>query len=855
MRIEAGTGVEADKDSAARRDSTIATDAGAAPARAWQSLKLDTLRKTWHAAAHPSNGALPPFEELSLECPRGVAQNVALLQAGEDGEPVILDSGNAFEAWLGRQAANLKVGDLSIDRARALRELYDRALREGRPVQRVAYGVVDGLVCVYDLVAAPLSSREGRPPCMLYIQERAKNFSLVEAIFQSTDEGLVALTVIRDASGVPYDFEIAALNEGAAAIMQSTVEELRGRRLSDVSEGLKAQDIFSRIIAIFNKGGRARFELACPLDAFKHLRIGVVTMGDLVAMTLSDISALKAQEASFRLLFEANPVPMWVHSLDDLRFLAVNEAAVAQYGFPKETFLEMTLLDIVPGERQDVVRQDIRNGIKAEGDWSRPSRHVKADGSILDVYTSWCPILFHGERAQLAAAMDVTEKRRAEARLAHMARHDPLTDLANRALFHERLNEALVRVRRDKEKLAVLCLDLDRFKNVNDTLGHTAGDKLLMALAERLRACVRDGDTVARFGGDEFAILQTAIADPRDASALAERIIKLLSESYEIDGQQILSGASVGIALAPNDGDTCELLLRHADLALYRAKQDGRRTFRFFEYAMDITARARHSLERDLRNALALGELELQYQPLVSLSTGAISGFEALLRWNNPERGSVPPSAFIPIAEDTGLIVPIGEWVLRQACAEAAKWPANVKVAVNLSPVQFKKENLPQIVFAALVSAGLPAERLELEITESILLEESKTNLATLRRLHTFGVSISMDDFGTGYSSLAYLRSFHFDRIKIDRSFVSELGDNAECLAIVRTIAKLAADLGIPTIAEGVETEAQRELLRKEGCTEMQGYLFSKPIPASEVARLLSGKRCTAKSKKYRLSA
>ncbi|MGH6794740.1 MAG: putative bifunctional diguanylate cyclase/phosphodiesterase [Methylocella sp.] len=400
-----------------------------------------------------------------------------------------------------------------------------------------------------------------------------------------------------------------------------------------------------------------------------------------------------------------------------------------------------------------------------------------------------------------------------------------------------------------------LCLDLDQFKNVNDTLGHPAGDKLLVAVAERLRTCLRDCDMAARFGGDEFAVLQTGLAGPHEAGALADRIVAQLSEPFDIDGQQALIGASAGIALAPADGETSEQLLGNADIALYQAKEGGRGVVRFFEPSMDAHLRARRTLELDLRNALAAGELEVYYQPLVTLEIGVISGFEALLRWHHHQRGMVYPAQFIPLAEEIGLIVPIGEWVLGQACAEAAAWPDGLKVAVNLSPVQFKKGNFIQAVISTLQSTGLPAARLELEITESILLEESKTNLATLHRLRALGVGISMDDFGTGYSGLSYLRSFPFDKIKIDRSFIAALGESGDCRAIVRAITNLGSSLGIPTTAEGAETEEQLACAREAGCTEMQGYLFSRPIPASEIAGLLKTHRISRQADEYLLTA
>jgi diguanylate cyclase (GGDEF)-like protein len=450
---------------------------------------------------------------------------------------------------------------------------------------------------------------------------------------------------------------------------------------------------------------------------------------------------------------------------------------------------------------------------------------------------------------------DVTEAYEAEARIAHMAHHDALTGLPNRVLFHDHLEHALLGVRRYNDTLAVLYLDLDHFKNVNDGLGHPAGDKLLQAVAERLRACLRISDMVARFGGDEFAVLQIGLAGPHEAGALADRIVTLLSEPYDIDGQLVEIGASVGIALAPIDGETAEQLLANADVALYQAKEDGRRTYCFFQPDMGASVQAHHLLALDLRNALGAGELEVYYQPLVTLATGVISGFEALLRWHHPLHGMVAPAKFIPLAEETGLIIPIGEWVLRQACAEAAAWPDDLKVAVNLSPVQFKRGNLPQVVFATLASSGLPARRLELEITESVFLAESKTNLATLRSLRALGVGISMDDFGTGYSGLSYLRAFPFDKIKIDRSFISAVGEGADCMAIIKAITTLGWSLGIPTLAEGVETKKQLAWVRAAGCTEMQGYLFSRPIPASEIAGLLSSQPNCRQADKYLLTA
>jgi diguanylate cyclase (GGDEF)-like protein len=433
---------------------------------------------------------------------------------------------------------------------------------------------------------------------------------------------------------------------------------------------------------------------------------------------------------------------------------------------------------------------------------------------------------------------DITERRQAEARIAYMAHHDSLTDLPNRVRFREQMVKALHRVERG-ETLAVLCLDLDDFKAVNDTLGHPIGDALLQAASDRLRTCVRTTDIVARLGGDEFAIVQTGVEQPVDSTALATRLIKAMSEPFEIEGHQLVVGASIGIAIAPNDGSDPDRLMKNADMALYRAKEDGRGIYRFFEPEMDAKMQIRRALELDLRKALALEEFEVFYQPLIMLETGEISGFEALLRWRHPQRGLVSPADFIPLAEEIGLIGPIGTWVLKQACIEAASWPLNVKIAVNVSPVQFKNCTVVLDVIAALGASGLSPHRLELEITEAVLLQDTDGTVSTLNQLRALGVRISMDDFGTGYSSLGYLRKFPFDKIKIDRSFIRDLSDKPDSVAIVRAVTGLSSALGISTTAEGVETQEQLQQLRDEGCTEVQGYLFSEAKPARDVHAML----------------
>ena len=441
----------------------------------------------------------------------------------------------------------------------------------------------------------------------------------------------------------------------------------------------------------------------------------------------------------------------------------------------------------------------------------------------------------------VATHEDITEQRRSEIKIEHMAHHDALTDLANRVLLNERLEQALIRARRD-EMVAIHHLDLDQFKAVNDTLGHHGGDKLLKMVASRLLLLVRETDTVARMGGDEFAIVQVA-ADPTDATALAQRIIGAISEPFDIDGQHAAIGVSIGIAVGPGDGLSPEELLRNADLALYRAKGDGRGTFRFFEPEMDLHMQARRIMEQDLRKALSAGEFELYYQPVINLANNEISGFEALIRWNHPIQGKVAPNAFIPLAEEIGFIVPLGEWVIREACATAARWPEDIHVAVNISAVQFRSPGLMQVILGALAASGLNPTRLEIEITESVLLQDKEATLVTLHQLRELGVRIAMDDFGTGYSSLTYLQCFPFDKIKIDRSFVKDITDNAGSLNIVRAVAGLANGLGMKTTAEGVETKEQLDTIASEGCTEVQGFLFSRPLPAREIEQTFLSRR------------
>ncbi|WGS20852.1 MULTISPECIES: EAL domain-containing protein [unclassified Bradyrhizobium] len=536
----------------------------------------------------------------------------------------------------------------------------------------------------------------------------------------------------------------------------------------------------------------------------------------------------------------------------DKRLVVCNARYANMYRLPPELLRPGTL-------HRDIIRHRILNGIlKGETSDSAaterlatlnalPANEINsridelADGRLICVTRQ--PMVGGG---WVATHLDVTEQRRSEAKITHMAQHDALTDLPNRVLLKERMEQALSITRHGGPSLAVLMLDLDRFKDINDTLGHPAGDALLQAVAVRLRRCVSETALIARLGGDEFAVIDYVTDPVVDAGQLAEKIRKALSEPVDLDLHRVITATSIGIAIAPRDGADSDEILRSADLALYSAKSRGRGAYRFFEPELDQLLQARRSLERDMRSALLNGEFELHYQPFINVASGETSGFEALLRWDHPQRGMVPPATFIPLAEETGLIVPLGEWVLRTACAEAAKWPDDLKIAVNLSPAQFRSQELVPVVVRALASSGIAPHRLELEVTETAIIHDSEAVFAALGQLHDLGVRIALDDFGTGYSSLSFLQRFPFDKVKIDRSFVSELSaPTDESRRIARAVVRFAVSLGKTTTAEGVETREQLDILRADACTEVQGFHFSPPVRRAKVAQMI-GERAPA---------
>ncbi|MBU4436587.1 MAG: EAL domain-containing protein [Alphaproteobacteria bacterium] len=539
---------------------------------------------------------------------------------------------------------------------------------------------------------------------------------------------------------------------------------------------------------------------------------------------------------------EAMPSMVFVKRADDHSYVLLNRAGEKTLGFSREEMIGRTDADFYAPEQAAIYAERDRD-LAESGEVRVIEEDLvpRKDGTMAILRTKKIAILDADGRPEylLGVSEDIADRKRAEAQIARLAHYDPLTELPNRVLFQKDLSEALARRSRTGDQLAVHFIDLDRFKTVNDTLGHPLGDALLRIAAERLRGCVREGDTVARLGGDEFAVVQTGLSDLTGATKLAERVVEAMAAPFDLLGHQVMIGASVGVSAAPSDGDDADELLKKADMALYRAKADGRGAFHFFERAMDEQLQARRALELDLRRALVAGEFQLYYQPLYNLGDDRVTGCEALLRWNHPERGMVSPADFIPIAEEIGLIVQLGEWVLREACSEAATWPNHVRLAVNLSPAQFRDRGLVRTVISALAVSGLPAERLELEITESVLLQDNAANMSMLHDLKALGVRISMDDFGTGYSSLSYLRCFPFDKIKIDQTFVRDILKDKDAMAIIKAVLDLGASLGIVTTAEGVETEEQLNALRDQGCAEIQGYFISRPAPASEIARML----------------
>ncbi|RWD54104.1 MAG: EAL domain-containing protein [Mesorhizobium sp.] len=786
------------------------------------------ILRRWQSAC--GTGALPPYEEIALGSVGRFSDEIAVVRRLGDEPPSLLRCGQRFRAIVGFAESARSLDELPYIFNLAIGFAINKASLASEPRLTVCHWVVDGKVSIIEIVALPLSCRWPGEYFLLFLRPRASQFELGSLLINSTQEGIIGLSPIDCGHGAISDFCILSVNEAAAGFLGSTIDSLQFTLLSDALTRIGISEIPQELLRAGSGGRISSFELAYRLGQHRvTLQVGVDIAGGVLAVTLTDIRDLKARETLFRSLFDDNPVPMFVRSQSTGIFLNVNEAALRLYGYSRGDFLDRSLAEI----RVESTSNRERDGR------GLVLRHRTADGRELDVIEYTSETLVDHQVAILSTIVDITERKRAEAHITYLAHHDPLTGVANRTVFTRELERAAETLGQNGQRFGVVLIDLDNFKTVNDTLGHAAGDALLIEVTSRLRELVRKTDLVARLGGDEFAILVPAVECRSGVEELGQRIIRDLTAIRKVDGAEIVIGASIGAALVPDDAADIDSLLKCADLALYRAKQSDKGTFRWFEAGMDMRQRERRALEIELRGAEIDREFELHYQPIIRTQTGKLRGFEALLRWHNPRRGMVSPSDFIPIAEETGMLDELGRWVLTGACRQAATWPHELVLSVNVSPVQFRKGNLLGTVGLALTGSGLKPHQLEIEITESVLLADSSTNLAILKQLRSLGVRIALDDFGTGYSSLSYLRQFPFNRLKIDRSFVREIGRCPESLAIVRAVIGLGASLGIDTTAEGVETVAQLEALRAEKCDELQGFLFSPPVASESVAAII----------------
>jgi len=667
------------------------------------------------------------------------------------------------------------------------------------------------------------------------------------AIVRCTDYAVLALSP---------DGIIETWNGGAERIFGYSAQEVVGRSIGIIAPPDRSGEYLTilekvrsgtevEVETIRRRKDGKLLDLALSANAIRDRngnQIGVAAILRDIRDRKRAESALLQSAAQYRLLFEKNPVPMWVFDRNNLRFLAVNKAAIHQYGFTEGQFLNMTIADIRPEASVTALlraHEKRATGLHRSGEW----QHRTHDGRILDVEIVSHTLEFEGHDAELVAAYDITERNRAEKQIQLLAFSDPLTQMPNRTLLRDRLDNALATARRRNEKIALLHLDLDHFKAVNDTLGHATGDALLKEVAERLRACVRDPDTVARTEGDGFLIILNGIADLPDAGSAARRIKEAVGTSCELDRQRIAISSSIGIAVSPDHGSTTDLLIKNAESAMYSAKEEGRNAIRFFTSEINGRALELFRLEREMRSALEQSQFFLVYQPQIDIASSRIVGLEALLRWRHPELGLVPPDRFIPMAERNGLIHPIGEWVLRTACIQMCSWQSQglpmVPVAVNVSAVQFRADGFGAQVCEILAETGLAPDLLELELTETMLFSNVAAVHECVRDLQAAGIKIAIDDFGTGYSSLGYLKQFRVNKLKIDRSFIRDIPGDHDDEVITQAIISMARSLKLTVIAEGVETDAQMSFLKDHGCDQIQGYWFSRPTSPEEIVSRL----------------
>jgi len=655
----------------------------------------------------------------------------------------------------------------------------------------------------------------------------------------------LGMTAMNVSGRLVWDGTIVALSV-AVGVVFSTAAVALDRRLSSPFTWRPALLFTLAICGLhFTAMGAASIypdpRIAVPDEAITSATLAVIVVAAaLLIMTISFAVvvldrqlARSAAEEARRLRTFANAAVEGLVVIDGEQIIDANLSFLGLVGMQSDAVASKGLAELFPEFKPE------KSSSAANDPAAIETRLVKADGSSCDVEVLLRHLDWRGSDVRVLAVRDITDRKEAAARIAHLAFHDALTGLPNRSVFASSLAAIADKAAGDGEPVAVLCINLDRFKAVNDIYGHAAGDGLLVAVAQRLHATAGDAGLVARLGGDEFAVIQVGGSQPGHAGALAERLLNSLDRAFESDGQELRISASIGVAVFPADAQTPTELIKYADLALHRAKAEGRGAVRFYEAAMDQALRERRQLDSDLRRAIADDELSIHYQPMVDLERGCVLGFEALLRWKHRQLGEIGPATFIPLAEESGYIVELGAWVLRKACAEAAQWMPPLKLSVNLSPIQFMQDDLAQEIEAVLAETGLEPSRLDLEITEGLLIKEPERAIAILQRLKNLGVQISMDDFGTGYSSLSYFRTFPFDKVKIDQSFIRDMIANKQARAIVRSVIGLGRGLGMPVVAEGVETAEQLDALRLEGCDQVQGYLISRPSPISYFERVV----------------
>ena len=816
----------------------VAGESAEAPRR----QDIASFRRIWMASPRAQDG-LAYFEHVAVGELGEAANRTALFRRESDGQWRVLRRGPAFSSWFAVESGEILDEGASIE-SEVLGGGLRRARDSAEPDLTTLPASIEGALELLDVLTLPLATRWEFELSMVVVEKRRRRANIANALTEFCNEGLIAIAPFKGASAAMVEFRVLSANRAAAELLGISRDALVGGRATELLAllGLQGEAITAFRASFAERKPRQFAARVRRNGEVIELQVGVSLAEDMLAVTLTDVSEIKAREQSFRLLFDANPLPMMICDPDTLVVEQANEATAALYGVDAASMESLSLPKFWPDASADLLR-----GLVERNSTTEPVGQFAVDGRHIDALVYARRLPRSDSDACLLAMVDVTERRRAEARIFHLAHHDVLTGLNNRAAFRERLESELASAN-PSPLIAVVYLDLDRFKDVNDTLGHPSGDWLLREVAVRLKASARKEDVVARFGGDEFAILCLHVMARADLVALCERLVAAVAAPFDIDGQEVSVGVSVGVALAPDDSGDPDVLLKYADLALYSAKAQGGACYCFFEEPMERRLRERNGMETSLRRALEAGEFVLYYQPTFATVDLSITGFEALMRWNRPGHGLVPPAQFIPLAEENGLIVEIGEWALVQACRDAALWPSELSVAVNVSPAQLRNRRLAQSVLRALAASLLRPSRLELEITETALFADADISLQTLKQLQDVGVRIAMDDFGVGYSSLSYLRKLAFDKIKIDRSFVRDAASNKHSRAIIRAVIGLGESLDVAITAEGVETEAQLEFLRAERCMEAQGYLISRPMPFEAIGEFLDRHNARARA-------